>query len=171
MNTEENRVQDETAASDAGDDAATAGRDEPLDERLIIALQAASDKKALAPVVLDLRPIASFTDYFVITSGTNARQVQAIADEVTRRLKRPLRVEGYATGEWVLLDYGDFVMHIFEQKARGFFDLERLWREASRVALPPEISGDGGEQRTTRAGAETTTLESTSSETNADENL
>jgi len=111
-----------------------------LDERLCTALRAASDKKALDLVVLDLRPIASFTDYFLITSGTNPRQVQAISDAVVEELKkegtRAARVEGYATAEWVLVDYGDFVVHVFEDKARRFYDLERLWREAARVQLP-----------------------------------
>lgn len=117
---------------------------EPLDERIIGALNAASDKKALDLVVLDLRAIASFTDYFVITSGTNTRQVQAIADEIVERLKkqgtRALRVEGYRSAEWVLVDYGDFIVHVFDNKARQFYDLERLWRDAVRVALPEEIA-------------------------------
>ena len=116
------------------------------------ALHAASDKKALAPVVLDLRGIASFTDFFLITSGTNLRQVQAIADEIVERLKhegtRPARVEGYQTAEWVLLDYGDFVVHVFEDKARRFYDLERLWRDAARIELPPELSGDASSSLT-----------------------
>ena len=98
------------------------------------ALHAASDKKALAPVVLDLRGIASFTDFFLITSGTNQRQVQAIADEVEDRLKkegtRPARIEGYQTAEWVLLDYGDFVVHVFLEETRRYYDLERLWADA-----------------------------------------
>lgn len=115
-----------------------------LDERILTALRAASDKKALELVVLDLREIASFTDYFLITSGTNARQVQAIADEVVERLKREgeraARIEGYNTAEWVLVDYGDFVVHVFEDKARRFYDLERLWRDASRVSLPSELN-------------------------------
>jgi len=114
-----------------------------LEPSIMTALRAASDKKALAPVLLDLRELASFTDYFVITSGTNQRQVQAIADEVAERLKRegtrPARIEGYKTGEWVLLDYGDFIVHVFDDKARRFYDLERLWREATRVELPPEF--------------------------------
>ena len=117
-----------------------------LDERVLLALRAASDKKALDLVVLDLRPLASFTDYFLITSGTNVRQVQAIADEVVERLKhegtRAARVEGYNTAEWVLLDYGDFIFHIFEDKARRFYDLERLWRDAARVELPVELRGE-----------------------------
>lgn len=122
--------------------------DAQLDERVQTALNAASDKKALDMVVLDLRPIASFTDYFLITSGTNARQVQAIADEVVERMKkngtRALRVEGYKTAEWVLVDYGDFIVHVFENKARQFYDLERLWRDAGRVALPEDVAGDSG---------------------------
>ena len=116
-----------------------------LDERLLSALNAAAEKKALDVVVLDLREIASFTDFFVIATGANERQVQAISDEVYETLKKSgstaARVEGYKTAEWVLLDYGDFVFHVFEQKARQFYDLERLWRESKRVDLPPEIVG------------------------------
>lgn len=115
-----------------------------LDERICTALRAASDKKALELVVLDLRAIASFTDYFIITSGTNPRQVQAVADAVVEQLKkqgtRAARVEGYNTAEWVLVDYGDFVVHVFEDKARRFYDLERLWRDAARVTLPAEFA-------------------------------
>lgn len=116
---------------------------EPLDEMVSAALAAADDKKAVNLVVLDVREVASFTEYFVIAGGANVRQVQAIADGVQERLKdagrRPARVEGYRSAEWVLLDYGDFVVHIFEEKARRFYDLERLWRDAARVALPPGI--------------------------------
>ena len=121
---------------------------EGLDERVLAALHAAGEKKAIEPVVLDLREIASFTDYFVIVSGANERQVQAISDEVYETLKKSghaaARVEGYKTAEWILLDYGDFVVHVFEQKARKFYDLERLWRESKRVTLPAEFSADGG---------------------------
>jgi ribosome-associated protein len=116
---------------------------EPLDERISLALYAASDKKAVDLVLLDLRAIATFTDYFLITSGVNSRQVQAIADEVVDRLKKAgtpaARVEGYRTAEWVLVDYGDFIVHVFEGKARKFYDLERLWREGKRVELPAEL--------------------------------
>ena len=115
-----------------------------LDSRILAALQASSDKKAVDPVILDLREIASFTDYFLIVSGTNERQVQAISDEVYESLKKSgsaaARVEGYKTAEWILLDYGDFVVHVFEQKARQFYDLERLWREAKRIELPAEFA-------------------------------
>src|ERR1051325_6578361 len=116
---------------------------EELDERIGMAVRAASDKKALAIVVLGLREVASFTDYFIITSGTNVRQVQAIADEIVEQLKkrgtRPARVEGYNTAEWVLVDYGDFILHVFEDKARRFYDLERLWRDARRVPLLADL--------------------------------
>src|ERR671930_105911 len=121
---------------------------EKLDERVLAALHAAAEKKAIEPVVLDLREIASFTDYFVIVSGANERQVQAISDEIYENLKKAghaaARVEGYKTAEWILLDYGDFVVHVFEQKARKFYDLERLWRESKRVVLPAEFSADSG---------------------------
>ena len=131
-------------------DAAEASTPSPaeLDERVRLALHAAGEKKAHDLVVLDLREVASFTDYFVIASGTNVRQVQAIADEVQEQLRKqlnvkPARVEGYNTAEWVLLDYGDFIFHVFEEKSRRFYDLERLWRDAARVSLPPEVAGDG----------------------------
>jgi ribosome-associated protein len=117
-----------------------------LDERMLTALEAAAEKKAINSVVLDLREVASFTDYFVITSGTNERQVQAISDEIVETLKKAgtaaARVEGYKTAEWILLDYGDFVVHVFDEKARTFYDLERLWRESKRVELPREIGGE-----------------------------
>ena len=109
-------------------------------------LNAAAEKKALDLTILDLREIASFTDFFVIATGTNRRQVQAISDEVVEQLKRngtrAARVEGYQTAEWILVDYGDFVVHVFDDKARRFYDLERLWREARRVDVSPgsEIS-------------------------------
>jgi ribosome-associated protein len=127
-------------------DAAASHQDEALDARIESALRAASDKKALDLVVLDLRPVATFTDYFMIASGTNVRQVQAIADEITERLKREgtraERIEGYRTAEWVLVDYGDFIVHIFEEKARRFYDLERLWREGVRVKLPAGLQAE-----------------------------
>lgn len=118
---------------------------EELDENVKLALRSASEKKAFDMVAIDLREIASFTEFFIIASGANQRQVQAISDEITERLKQQLnsrvvRVEGYQTGEWILLDYGDFVVHIFEAKAREFYDLERLWRDAKKVEIPKEIS-------------------------------
>lgn len=115
-----------------------------LDENVKLALHCAEEKKAVRTVALDLREIASFAEFFIITSGTNQRQVQAIADEIEEQLKkqlgdRPVRIEGYTTAEWILMDYGDFIVHIFEQKAREFYDLERLWRDAKKVELPEGI--------------------------------
>jgi ribosome-associated protein len=112
-----------------------------LDRELMLAIECAIEKKASDLLVLDLRQIASFTEFFAIVSGMNQRQVQAISDEIRERLKnelgrRPIRIEGYASAEWVLLDYGDFIFHIFDKEAREFYDLERLWRDASRVELP-----------------------------------
>ncbi len=117
---------------------------EELDDRILTALQAASDKQALDIRLLDLRGIATFTDYFLISSGANERQVQAISDEVVDKLKKSgtpaARVEGYRTAEWILIDYGDFIVHVFADKARKFYDLERLWREGKTIALPPEFA-------------------------------
>lgn len=119
-------------------------RFEDLDADAITAIRSAAEKKAENMTALDLRPIASFTDLFVIASGANQRQVQAIADGISETIKKtskrkPIRIEGYSSAEWVLMDYGDFVFHIFEKKAREFYDLERLWRDAVRVELPAEL--------------------------------
>jgi ribosome-associated protein len=115
-----------------------------LDEAVKLAVRSASDKKASELRVLDLRDVASFTEYFVVASGANQRQVQAIADAIDEHLKSQLgmrvtRIEGYQSAEWVLMDYGDFVVHIFDKNAREFYDLERLWRDARRVMLPDEL--------------------------------
>jgi ribosome-associated protein len=102
------------------------------------AIQACLDKKAEEISILEMeKGSGAFTDYFVLCSGTNPRQVQAIADEVELRLKtaglRPAHVEGYKQAEWVLVDYVDFVVHVFSEKARKFYDLERLWKTATRL--------------------------------------
>jgi ribosome-associated protein len=92
--------------------------------------------------VLDLTGITSFADYFVICTGANSKQVQAIADEVGMELKKrselPISLEGYAQAEWILLDYGDLLVHVFSTKARQYYDLERLWRAARTVAIPAQ---------------------------------
>ncbi len=107
---------------------------------LALAIQAASDKKAENIVALDLRGVASFTDYFLICSGTSTRQVQAIAEAILEKLEehgtRPLHVEGEVVAQWILIDYGDLVVHVFEQSAREYYDLERLWRDAERLPIP-----------------------------------
>lgn len=117
---------------------------EDLDDNLQLAIKCAAEKKAEKMVALDLRPIASFTEFFVICSAANQRQVQAIADEISEQVKKqlkqsPVRIEGYSAAEWVLLDYGDFVFHIFDKEARDFYDLERLWRDAAKVDIPDNL--------------------------------
>ena len=105
-----------------------------------MAVRAAESKKATDIRVMDLTGITSFADYFVICTGANARNVQAIADEVELRLKQsgelPLSLEGYNQAEWILADYGDFLVHIFSPKSRAYYDLERLWRNAKTVKIP-----------------------------------
>ena len=104
-------------------------------------MRAAEAKKATDITVLDLTGVTSFADFFVICTGANARQIQAITDEVGVQLKRrgelPLSVEGYPQAEWVLADYGDFLVHVFSPKSRAYYDLERLWRNAKHVPIPP----------------------------------
>ena len=111
-----------------------------LPAQIVQAIRAAEDKKVVDLVVLDLRKAAGFTDYFVICSGTNARQVRAIADNVMELLAadgaKPAHVEGYDRSEWVLLDYFDFIVHVFGPETRLFYGLERLWGNAERVELP-----------------------------------
>lgn len=102
-----------------------------------VAVQAADAKQAREIRVLDLRPLTTFADFFVICSGSNARQIQAIADEIQLRLKKlgeqAHNIEGYSNADWVLMDYGDYLIHIFSEKARAYYDLERLWRDAKQV--------------------------------------
>lgn len=106
-------------------------------EKVKLAVAAAEDKKAIEVVVLKLVELTAFADFFVICSGGSTRQVQAIVDEVEASLKRhdhrPLNIEGYNNAEWVLMDYGSVVVHVFSQDSRRFYDLERLWRDAERV--------------------------------------
>jgi ribosome-associated protein len=114
------------------------------DPEVQLAIRCAAEKKAVDLKVLDLRQIATFTEYFIIASGSNQRQVQAISDEINEQLKKQLntkaiRIEGYGGGEWVLLDYGDFIVHVFDKDAREFYDLERLWLDAARVELPADL--------------------------------
>jgi ribosome-associated protein len=109
-----------------------------LKKQITSAIQACLDKKAEELSILELeKGSGAFTDYFVLCSGTNPRQVQAIADEVELRLKKaglyPAHVEGYKQAEWVLVDYVDFVVHVFSDKARKYYDLERLWKTAKRL--------------------------------------
>lgn len=107
-------------------------------QRVAQAVQAVENKKAESIAILEMdRASGAFTDCFVLCSGTNPRQIQAIADEVEHQLaqigRRPTSLEGYNQAEWVLLDYLDFVVHIFSERARQFYDLERLWKSARRI--------------------------------------
>ena len=103
------------------------------------ALELALDKKALEPVLLDVRELCSFCNYQLVLSGRSERQVDAIADGINSGLKaeglRPLGAESARTGQWALLDYGDFVVHVFLDSAREHYDLEGLWNDAPRVAI------------------------------------
>ena len=103
------------------------------------AIEAAEDKKAADLVLLDLRKAAGFTDFFLIASGGNARQVRAIADAVMEGLAeegvKPAHVEGYDRSEWILLDYFDFIVHVFAPETRAFYSLERLWGNADRIEV------------------------------------
>ncbi len=106
-------------------------------------MRAAESKKATDIKVLNLSEITSFADYFVICVGNNARQAQAISDEVGLQLKHqagelPISLEGYNQAEWILADYGDLLVHIFSPKAHEYYGLERLWRNAKTVEIPAE---------------------------------
>ena len=107
------------------------------------AVRAALDKKAQDVVVLDLRKTPAFTDYFLLCSGHNTRQVQAIADAVEEALRaanvRPAHVEGYERAEWILMDFFTFIVHVFSPHTREFYSLERLWGDAERIEVSDEL--------------------------------
>jgi ribosome-associated protein len=113
----------------------------------VLAARAAADKLGTNTVVLEVGDVLSIVEYFVITSAPNTRQVRTIAEEVEEQVKLvegvgPIRVEGLSDGTWVLLDYGDVVVHVFLDETREFYDLERLWRDVGRMdweqAVPVE---------------------------------
>ena len=122
------------------------GRTPRLPAQVKVALEAARSKKATAITLLDLRKTGAFTDYFLMCTGGNPRQVQAIADAVEQALKaqkvRPTHVEGYQRAEWVLLDYFDFIVHVFSPQARQFYGLERLWGNAVRHEIADDEAGE-----------------------------
>jgi ribosome-associated protein len=115
-----------------------------LSPELLAACRAAESKKALNLKVLDIEEISGFTDYFFICSGTNPRQNHAISDEIGGQLAqlgyKPISTEGYESANWILMDYGDFVIHIFSEESRSFYDLERLWGMAPSIPIPAEVS-------------------------------
>ncbi len=110
-----------------------------MNPHLLEAVRAAQDRKALDLNVLNLAGICSFTDYFLLCSGTSTRHTQAICDAIFEKLEEhgvnPAHVEGYSQAEWILIDYLDFVVHIFSEHARRFYDLERLWKTARREPI------------------------------------
>lgn len=122
-----------------------------INANLDAAVAAALDKKAEGVTILDLTALGSITDYFMVCHGRSARQVQAIADSIEARLKqdgvRPGHLEGYDSGEWILMDYVDFVIHVFSDEKRRFYDLEKLWSDA-----PKSRHGETGAAR--RRGGE-----------------
>jgi len=113
-------------------------------EPVLTAVRAAGSKKAQELTLLDLREVTSFTEYFLICTALNQRQSQAICDEIHVTMKErgnlPLGVEGYENAEWILMDYGDFIVHVFSEKAREFYNLERLWKAAREVELPAGLA-------------------------------
>ena len=119
---------------------APAKKSRKLTSEVSKAVNAALDKKALDVVVLDLRGTPAFTDFFVLCSGQNQRQVKAIADAVEETLRaskvRPAHVEGYDRAEWVLMDFFTFIVHVFTPQTRAFYALERLWGDAERIEIP-----------------------------------
>jgi ribosome-associated protein len=119
------------------------GNEEQTNPGWMVAVKAAQDKKATDFKILDLRGITSFTDHFVICTGANTRQTQAISDEIGLQLKKqlgelPHSVEGYEQGDWILSDFGDFLVHVFTPKSREYYALERLWREGKEIPVPAE---------------------------------
>jgi ribosome-associated protein len=111
--------------------------------KVIRAAEIAADKKAEGLSVLDVRPLTSYTDFFLICHGRSDRQVQAIAEAVQLTLKhegvRPIAIEGAETGQWILMDYEDFVVHVFYEPVRAYYDLDGLWADARRIGLPAHL--------------------------------
>ena len=124
--------------------------DSSIESRVRVAVAAALDKKALDLDVLSVGALTSIADYFVLASATNERQAAAIADSIEEQLKqqlgvRPLLIEGTTPGRWILLDYGDFIVHIFTEDVRRFYGLERLWGDAPNVTA--EYTGESEQRR------------------------
>ena len=113
-----------------------------------VAARAASSKQGEAIVILDVRELLTITDYFVITSGASDRQVNTLADEIVRTLKdhgvRPVAEERDAQARWILLDFGDFVVHVFRQEEREYYRLENLWADAPRIEWDEEAKASSG---------------------------
>jgi ribosome-associated protein len=119
---------------------------ESLPQGVRLAVEAAQEKKAAAITVLELKGAGAFTDYFVICTGYSTPQVQAICTEIEEQLHKNLRRspehrEGHRSAEWALLDFGGFVVHVFSEQARRYYDLERLWRSVPKLEIPDAPEG------------------------------
>lgn len=119
---------------------------ESLPQGVRVAVQAAQEKKAAGIVVLDLSGASAFTDYFVICTGFSTPQVQAICTEVEEQLHKQMgrsirHREGYGSADWALLDFGGFIVHVFSEEARRYYDLERLWRASPKLEIPDAVEG------------------------------
>lgn len=118
----------------------------PSNESAVIAAEAAAEKKGTDIVAIDVSALLVVTDYFVIATANNALQARAIADEVEEQVRvraglKPVGREGVDEGKWILLDFGDFVFHVFQPDEREFYRLEKLWSDAPRLALPESVIG------------------------------
>lgn len=138
------RVDSQKEASDRSQDSVP----EEIRKKALLICKAAIDKKAESLKVLNISGLSSFADYFVICSAMSDRQVQAISDSIEstmKKLKDPANsIEGYADGRWVVIDYGDIVVHIFLDAIRDYYGLERLWSDAPLLQIPSEYYGPGG---------------------------
>jgi ribosome-associated protein len=119
-----------------------------LPQGVRLAVEAAQNKKASGITVLDLSGVGAFTDYFVICTGFSTPQVQAICSEVEDQLEKhlhrsPRHREGYSSAEWALIDFGGFIVHVFSEQARRYYDLERLWRSSPKLEIPDEPGAPG----------------------------
>ena len=132
-----------------------------LPQGVRLAVEAAQNKKAAGISVLDLSGVGAFTSYFVICTGFSTPQVQAICTEVEEQLykelgRSPEHREGRGSSEWALLDFGSFIVHVFSEQARHYYDLERLWRSAPKLEIPDEpegVSGRGRQQNVAMGGS------------------
>lgn len=119
------------------------GKEMSAREKALLCARLGAEYKALDLVVLEVSPLTSFADYFIIAGGKSSRQVQGIADNLEKNLRdygiKPLGVEGRGEGQWVLMDYGDVILHIFYEPIRHFYDLESLWSEATRIPWEQDL--------------------------------
>jgi len=143
--------------SSAGSQAASASRPDRALERALVAARTADDNRGRDIVILDLRGLTTFFDYFVIVTGTSRRQLHAISEEIDDALEkgmgdRRMGIEGYVESRWILLDYGDVVVHMFEPETRAYYALEQLWAQAKRVPFEPRFVPPSPDVHGTQSG-------------------